>query len=208
MLQTVDTENLTKVGDRELFNPIQRELGNVEIIFEVTGSLRNSFRSSEKNKTLHEKLSEMKNRKVILKNDYPLRIWQRIVLLVILGYEAAGALSGGSLLVASPDGRLMNMSISIMNGFFPDFLIPGIMLIGLGILNLAAFVAVLRRSQIDWLLTGLALGGLAIWFITEIIILQGFHWLHAMWGLPVLVGCLVAFPMVSYHLSNHYLKPV
>ena len=147
----------------------------------------------------------MGNRKVILKYEYPLRMWQRIVLLVILGYEAAGALSGGSLLAASPDGRLMSMSISIMNGFFSDFLIPGIMLIGLGMLNLTAFVAVLRRSQIDWILTGLALGGLAIWFITEIIILKGFHWLHAMWGLPVLAGCLVAFPMVSYHLSNRFI---
>ena len=144
----------------------------------------------------------MGNRKMILKKEYQLRIWQRIILLVILGYEAAGALSGGSLLVASPDGRFMNMSISIMNGFFPDFLIPGIMLIGLGILNLTAFVAVLRRSQIDWLLIGFALGGLAIWFITEIIILQGFHWLHAMWGLPVIAGCLVAFPLVTKQMRN------
>ena len=150
----------------------------------------------------------MEDRKVVSRNNTGSVIWHRIALLVILGYETAGALSGGSLLAASPDGRLMDMSVSIMNGFFPDFLIPGIMLIGLGILNLAAFIAFLRRAQIAWLLTGLALGGLAVWFITEIIILREFHWLHAMWGIPVLAGCLLALPMVSGHLGTRSLKPV
>ena len=144
----------------------------------------------------------MRNSKMNLKKEYPLKTWQRVVLLVILGYEGAGAITGGGLLAASPDGRFMDMSVSIMNGFFPDFLIPGIMLIGLGILNSAAFVSVLKRSRIDWLLAGLALGGLAIWFIVEIFILWEFHWLHAMWGLPVLVGCLVALPLVSSHFKS------
>lgn len=150
----------------------------------------------------------MEDRKMVSGINAGSVTWQRIALLVILGYEAAGGLSGGGLLAASPDGRLMDMSVSIMNGFFPDFLIPGIMLIGMGILNLAAFIALLRRSQIAWLLTGLALGGLAVWFTTEIIILREFHWLHAMWGLPVLAGCVLAFPMVSSHLVTRYLKPV
>jgi len=37
---------------------------------------------------------------------------------------------------------------------------------------------------------------LFIWFTVEIIILQEFHWLHAMWGLPVLVGIMVTIPLV------------
>lgn len=57
--QTTDTDNLTEVEVRELFNFIQRESGNVEIVFEITVFLWNSFRSSEKNNTIHEKLSEM-----------------------------------------------------------------------------------------------------------------------------------------------------
>jgi hypothetical protein len=32
-------------------------------------------------------------------------IWQRIILLTVLGYEGLGALAGGSLLVAAPDGN-------------------------------------------------------------------------------------------------------
>lgn len=122
--------------------------------------------------------------------------WQRITLLSILGYEAAGCLAGGSLLIAEPDGRLMDMPVDIMNGVFSDFLIPGIILFGLGILNTIAFVSVLRRMKSGWIMAGLALGGLFVWFWVEIVILQGLHWLHAMWGLPVIWGGLMAIPLV------------
>jgi hypothetical protein len=128
--------------------------------------------------------------------------WQRITLLIILGYEGAGALAGGGLLVAAPDGRIMDMPVEIMHGVFCNFLIPGLILFALGILTTTAFIAVLRRTRIDWLLSGLALGGLAIWFIVEIAILQEFHWLHAMWGLPVILGWMVALPLISLRLKS------
>lgn len=124
------------------------------------------------------------------------RKWQRVTLLGVLGYEAAGSLLGSSLLVAAPDGRLMDMPVDIMHGSFPDFLIPGIILFGLGVLNTAAFIAVLRRTRLDWFMACLALGGLAIWFWVEIAILLDLHWLHLMWGLPVLVGGVVAMPLI------------
>ena len=117
--------------------------------------------------------------------------WQRITLLSVLGYETAGALSGGILLALAPDGRLMDMPVEIMHGFFKDYLIPGFMLIGLGFLNAAAFITVLLKNRKGWILSSLALGGLVIWFTVEIIILQEFHWLHAMWGFPVIVGCIM-----------------
>jgi hypothetical protein len=60
--------------------------------------------------------------------------WERIILLIVLGYEALGCLSGGSLLVLAPDGHLMDMQVEGMDGFFPDFFVPGLLLIGLGIL--------------------------------------------------------------------------
>jgi hypothetical protein len=118
--------------------------------------------------------------------------WRRITLLGVLGYEAAGCLLGGSFLIAAPDGRLMDMPVDIMNGVFRDFLIPGILLFGLGIINAVAFVAVVRRIRSDWFMAYLALGGLVIWFWVEIAILQQFHWLHAMWGLPVIGGAFAA----------------
>jgi hypothetical protein len=123
-------------------------------------------------------------------------IWQRVTLLAILAYEALGCLLGGSLLVAAPDGRLMDMPVDIMHGVFRSFLIPGIILFGLGLLNTAAFIAVLRRMHASWFIACLSLGGLGIWFWVEIAILQDLHWLHAMWGLPVIVAGLLAIPLI------------
>lgn len=124
--------------------------------------------------------------------------WQRIILLSVLGYEAAGGLSGGILLALAPDGRLMDMPVEIMHGFFKDFFIPGLMLIGLGIINAAAFIAVLLKNRNGWIFSGLALGGLAVWFTVEIIVLKEFHWLHAMWGIPVILGCLMMISLIPW----------
>lgn len=123
--------------------------------------------------------------------------WQRVILLTILGYEAAGALVGGTLLIIAPNGRLMDMPVQIMHDAFPDFLIPGIILLGLGVLNTFSFISVLRRSAPDWFMAGLGLGGLVIWFVVEIIILQELHWLHLMWGMPVLLGWMVLIPLIA-----------
>ena len=127
--------------------------------------------------------------------------WQRIILLSILAYEAAGCLLGGGLLIAAPDGRYMDMPVEMMHGVFRDFLIPGIILFGLGILNTLAFITVFRRTSLDWFMAGLALGGLFIWFVVEIIILQELHWLHAMWGLPGFSGMGLGLPVICFKYS-------
>lgn len=124
--------------------------------------------------------------------------WQRVILLGVLGYEAAGCLLGGSLLVAAPDGRYMDMPVDIMHGVFRDFLVPGILLVGLGILTGLSFVSVLRRASLDWFMAGLALGALSVWFIVEIIILRELHWLHYMWGFPVFLGIVMAIPQFVF----------
>ena len=126
--------------------------------------------------------------------------WHRIILLSVLGYEAVGAMLGGILLILSPDGRYMEMPVRILHGAFPDFLIPGIILLALGILNAFAFVSVVRRSNNDWFMAGLALGGLLIWFVVEIIILRELVWLHIMWAIPVLLGWVTAIPLI---VSRH-----
>lgn len=43
-------------------------------------------------------------------------LWQRILLLIVLGYEASGCLLGGALLVAAPDGRYMDMPVPLLPG--------------------------------------------------------------------------------------------
>ncbi len=123
---------------------------------------------------------------------------ERLTLLIVLGYEAVSALLGGGLLVASPDGRLMDMPVRILHGVFRDFFLPGLLLLGLGVLSAAAFAAVLRRTRIDWVMAGLALGGLAVWFTVEIAILRELVWMHLVWGLPVYVGAAAAVPLLPW----------
>lgn len=122
--------------------------------------------------------------------------WTRVVLLIVLAYEAAGGLSGGALLIAAPDGHLMDMPASIMHGVFRNFLIPGLILLGLGALNALAFIAVLRRSAADWLMAALSMGGFIVWFVVEIVVLQELHWLHLMWGAPVIFASIAAIPLI------------
>lgn len=124
-------------------------------------------------------------------------LWQRVLLLTVLAYEGLGGLVGGVFLIIAPDGQLMEMHVSMMNGVFPDFLIPGIILLGLGILGCIAFIFVLQKRKADWLLASLSLGGYFIWFVVEIIILKELHWLHLMWGIPVLAGWIVTIPLIA-----------
>jgi hypothetical protein len=128
----------------------------------------------------------------------PQRLWQRLTLLTVLGYEALGALVGGALLLATPDGRSMNIPVAVLHGAFRDFRIPGGILFALGLLSAAAFLGVLRRHRWDWLGAGLALGGWAVWFFVEIVIVDELVWLHAMWGLPVILGGVAALPLLPF----------
>jgi hypothetical protein len=123
--------------------------------------------------------------------------WQRIVLLAVLACEGAGGIFGAALLILEPDGRLLDMPVGIMHGMFQNFLVPGIILLLLGALNVFSFVSVLRRSPNDWLLAGLGLGGFLVWFVVEIVILQELHWLHLILGVPVLVGWLTLIPLIA-----------
>jgi hypothetical protein len=134
--------------------------------------------------------------------------WQRVVLLGILIYEGLGALAGGILLILAPDGHYMKMPVEMMHGVFNNFLVPGIILFALGILTTAAFFSVLRRRHSDWLMAGIALGGLLIWFVVEIAILRALHWLHAMWGIPVLIGWVVVIPLIALRKDAEQMRKI
>lgn len=123
-------------------------------------------------------------------------LWTRIILLFVLGYEGLGGLVGGSFLIARPNGELMQMPVELMRGTFSDFLIPGIILFAMSVLSLYAFFSILLRKQNDWLWACIGLCGWYTWFTVEIIILQELHWLHLMWGVPVLLGMITAIPLV------------
>lgn len=126
-----------------------------------------------------------------MKNSAIVRLFS-IVLQAVLILEAAGCLLGGSLLVIAPDGRLMDMPVAIMYGTFRDFLIPGMLLFCLGLLNAIAFWVYIKKLKLQWALVFGALVSLLGWFWIEIAILRQIHWLHAVWGGPVVLAIIAA----------------
>jgi hypothetical protein len=116
----------------------------------------------------------------------PAGVWILLVLLVIQGL---GGLAGGLALTLKPDGSIMKMPLSYLDGSpFSDFLIPGlVLLLVLGVLPLAAAAGLWMRRTWAWY-AAFAVGcGLMIWILVEITIIP-FSWLQPMFGV---VGVLI-----------------
>jgi hypothetical protein len=122
-------------------------------------------------------------------------------LLVLL---ALMALAGGAALVSAPDGSVMKMPLTMLDGSpFRDFLVPGMILGGLfGVGSLVVAGAALRSLRIAPFLA-FAIGcAQMIWIVVELAIIEGVSILHpicfgiglgiaiaaAIWGWPTFVG--------------------
>jgi len=114
-------------------------------------------------------------------------------MLTILAFEGLGALLGGPLLMAAPDGHVMDMPTEILGGTFPDFLVPGVLLTALGLLNVAAFFVVLLRRPNQRLWAQLAMAGFLVWFAVEFAVVGYGNPAQIIWGVPVLIGGLAAW---------------
>jgi hypothetical protein len=128
--------------------------------------------------------------------------WARRVVLFVLAFEALGSFIGGPMLIAAPDGGLMHIPVEEMHGLFPHFLVPGMLLTALGVLNGVAFFVLLRWRPSAWLWVGLALGGFLVWFAVELSVMGAKSWAQAVWGIPVPVGIIAGWPLVAARLRR------
>jgi hypothetical protein len=100
----------------------------------------------------------------------PVTVWILIGLLLLQGL---GGLGGGLSLSVRPDGSIMGMPTSLLDGSpFPDYLIPGlILLLVLGVLPLVAAAGLWLRRRWAWYAAFVVGCGLMIWILVEITII-------------------------------------
>jgi hypothetical protein len=125
----------------------------------------------------------------------------RTVLFILISFVAFTATISGLLLVANPDGEIMNMSISLLKETpFKNFRIPGILLAVLvGAVNmLAGFFNMQRHARrYNWAMVG----GVMItgWIVVQMILIQTAHWLHFLY-----LGIGVFIILLAYQLKGKW----
>ena len=118
--------------------------------------------------------------------------------LMLLLFNGIAACFGGWMLMRSPDGSAMNMTVDLLkHSPFSDYLIPGIILfIIIGLLSLAiAWLAVLKVKHFEKLIMmqGVILSG---WIIVQMVMLQSINYLHILFGSVGLL--LIALGLILY----------
>lgn len=119
---------------------------------------------------------------------------KRVALVTLELVTGGAALVCGLLLVARPDGSLLQAETSALAGSpFPDYRVPGLLLaalVGVGFLTMAAWLWSRRRGA--WLLSLLGGLGLVVFELAEVLWL-GFQPLEAVFMAVGLVVVLLAW---------------
>jgi hypothetical protein len=126
----------------------------------------------------------------------PARNPARWVCLGLLAFLGLGALAGGVALVAKPDGSVMHLPLSYLEGSpFPDFLVPGLILGGL--FGVGSYVV----AWLGWRNTrpapflAFAIGcAMMIWIVVELAIIKDLSFLHPLFFCVGLAIAAMAVP--------------
>ena len=121
----------------------------------------------------------------------------KTILFLLISFIAITATLSGLLLISQPDGSILQLPLSLLEGSpFTTYLIPGVLLLVLvGIINLLAVFFNLKRdpSRYDW-----AMGGgvsVDVWILAQLIIIQTVHWLHIIYFGIGLIVFLLAYQL-------------
>ncbi len=123
------------------------------------------------------------------------RAWARRAFVALAALLGAAEVAGGAGLAWRPDGSLLGMPVSLLRGAFPDFLVPGSLLLGLGVLSLAAALGALRGWRAGWVLAGAATAGALVWILVETLLVGYVSWLQPAVAAWALAAGLLALPL-------------
>ena len=148
----------------------------------------------------------------------PFLVWLLIIMHFFMGF--GGVVSGGGLIL-SPDGKLLGMTVSILEGSpFPDYLIPGIVLFlfvglysvfaGISLLKLPVWIcpdAVNPVKRYHWAWSASWASGviMIIWIAVETIMLGYISFLQPfifVWAV-ILILLTVLSPVRRYCIRNN-----
>jgi hypothetical protein len=118
-----------------------------------------------------------------------LRKWIQVLELFV----SVSAVIGGALLVARPDGSLLKLDVGLSEGTFASWLIPGVLLIGLGFVHAGAALLMQRKNRYDTTLSAFAGAVLVIWIAAQVVFI-GFTG-------PLLQVFMVAIGFMIYTLA-------
>lgn len=125
----------------------------------------------------------------------------RTLLFILISFVAFTATISGLLLVANPDGEMMNLSISQLKETpFKDFRIPGILMaVLIGAVNLVAVFYNMQRhvKRYNWAIAG----GVMItgWIVVHMLLIQTVHWLHFLY-----LGIGILIILLAYQLKGKW----
>ena len=137
----------------------------------------------------------------------------RYLLIALLGFLSLGAFYGGIAMIISPDGALLGMPVDmIRNSPFPDFLIPGIiLLLTFGAFPVFVIYGLLKKPQsrffqrlnllhdyhFAWTFSIYIGIGQIIWIDVQTLILNAVDLIHIIYsGLGILIVCVALLPAI------------
>ncbi len=125
----------------------------------------------------------------------------KLLLFILVSFIAVTSTLSGLLMVSKPDGGILNLQLSLLDGTpFKDFLIPGILLTTIvGGVNLLALFYNMQRhaNRYNWAMAG----GIMIsgWIIVQMILIHAAHWLHFLY-----LGIGVLIILLAYQLKGKW----
>ena len=125
----------------------------------------------------------------------------KTLLFILSCFIAVTALISGLLLISNPDGEILHLPLSLLQGTpFKNYLVPAIILtLIVGGINLAAVILNLRGNpgRFNWAMAG----GFVVcgWIIIQMMLIHAAHWLHFIY---LGIGLLII--LIAYQLKGKW----